>query len=203
MSHRVVFDDHPAWVSRLFESASLGRLPGEYDLLGPQCGPSRSCSYSCHVTLSTPTAAVFFNWKKASDKLPSLTWCSKAVNLSLPSFRAASRTPANPHDLRFSRLCVRRKVSWSMFLLAGPLSSGNSADGSAPPLFAAFAGTMDPSAMNQELLPSAFTSAVPPVAFADRSDSSPDALGISRFSRLKFPDMLRVFDSAVPLHRLP
>jgi len=57
---------------------------------------------------------------------------------------------------------------------------------------------MDPSDF-----PMAFSSAVPPVAFSDRSDTSSEALGISRFSRLKFPDMLRFYDSAVLLHHSP
>ena len=67
----------------------------------------------------------------------------------------------------------------------GPLSSADSADGSAPPLFAGFAGIMDPSDF-----PTAYTSAVPPEAFADRSNSEElETVGISRFSRLKFSDM--------------
>ena len=158
---------------------------------------SRSCSYSCQVTLSTPTAAVFFRLKKASVKQSSLTWCSKAVNLSLLSLRAASRTPPSPRDLRFVRLGVRCRASWSTFLLAGPLSSADSADGSVPSLFVGFAGTTDPSDS-----PRTCASAVPPEAFSDRSQRSKNVLwevcGVSRFSRLEFPDMLRFYDSAVP-----
>jgi len=79
------------------------------------------------------------------------------------SLRAASRTPISPRDLRFVRPGVRCKASCSAFFLAGPLPSTNSAGGSAPPLFAGFAGSMDPS----DFL-SAFISAVPSVTFSER-----------------------------------
>ncbi len=50
-----------------------------------------------------------------------------------------------------------------MFLLAEPLSSADSADGSVPPLFAGLIGTTGPSDF-----PSAFMSALPPEEFSDR-----------------------------------
>ena len=106
---------------------------------------SKFRSYSCQVTPSTPTAAAFFKLKKASMRQSSLMWCNKAVNLSVLSFRAASRTPSSPRDLRFVRLGVRRKAFWSAFLLVGPLPSVDSADASAASLFTDVAGTMDPS----------------------------------------------------------
>ncbi len=147
---------------------------------------SKFCSYSCHVTPSTPTAAVFFRLKKASVKQSSSTWCNKAVNLSVLSLRAASRTPCSPRDLRWFRLCVRRKAFCSAFLLAESLSSADSADASAASLFAGFAGTTDPSDF---LL--AFMSALPSVTFADRSVVcrivGAETNRISRFSRLEFP----------------
>ncbi len=74
-------------------------------------------SYSCQVTPSTPTAAVFFRLKKASVRQSSLTWCNRAVNLSVLSLRAASRTPCSPRDLRLIRLGVRGKAA----LLGVPL----------------------------------------------------------------------------------
>ena len=46
-------------------------------------------SYSCHLTPSTPRAAVFFKLKKASVRQSSLTWCNRAVNLSVLSFLAS------------------------------------------------------------------------------------------------------------------
>ena len=49
--------------------------------------------------------------------------------------------------------------------------------------------------------------AVPPEAFSDRSQSSKNVLwevpGVSRFSRLEFPRMLRFLDSAVSTTALP
>ena len=68
-----------------------------------------------------------------------------------------------------------------------------------PRLFACVVGTTSSSDF-----PAACMSAVPSWTFADRSDGFPsEAVGISRFSRLEFSDMLRFFDSAVPLDRLP
>jgi hypothetical protein len=98
------------------------------------------------------------------------------------------------------RLGVRRQSGCPAFLSAGSLPSLDSADASAAPLFAEFAGTTDPSDF-----PAACTSALPSETFADRSQSKVnwEAEGISRFSRLKFPDLLRVFDSAVPPVRSP
>ena len=114
----------------------------------------------CHAV----DGAFFFRLRNASVRHSSLTWCSKAVNLSAPSFRAASRTPCNPRNLRFVRLGVRRKTACSAFLLAGSLSSDGSAGAPAAPLFAVVAGTMDPSDF---LL--AFMSALPSETFSDRS----------------------------------
>jgi hypothetical protein len=160
---------------------------------------SRFCSYSCQVTPSIPTAAVFFKWKKASVRQSSSTWCNKAVNLSWLPLRAASRTPCSPRDLRLVRLGVRCRASCLAFLLVGSLSSADSAEGSAPSLFVGFAGTTDPSDC-----PATCTSALPPKAFADRSVSrDSDFAGLSRFSRLEFPRMLRVFDSAADARTLP
>ena len=125
---------------------------------------SKSRSYSCQVTPSTPAAAVLFKLKKASVRQSSLTWCNKAVNLSVPSLRAASRTPCNPRDLRFVRLGVRDKAACAAFLLAESLSSTDSAGVSATPLFAGVADTKNSSDF---LL--AFMSALPSVTFSDRS----------------------------------
>ena len=79
-------------------------------------------------------------------------------------------------------------------------SSTNSVDASGASLFAGFAGNMNPSDF-----PSAFMSALPPVMFADRSRlrCRRETGGISRFSRLEFPDMRRFFDSAAPLPGSP
>ncbi|REJ88259.1 MAG: hypothetical protein DWQ35_19970 [Planctomycetota bacterium] len=91
-------------------------------------------------------------------------------------------------------------MACSAFLLVGSLSSTNSADASGASLFVGFAGTMDPSDF-----PSAFLSALPPVMFSDRSPPhcGKETDGISRFSRLEFPDMRRFFDSAAPLPGSP
>ena len=52
---------------------------------------------------------------------------------------------------------------------------------------------MDPSDF-----PMAYTSAVPSETLTDRPSSFElETMGISRFSRLEFPDMLRFYDSAV------
>ena len=88
----------------------------------------------------------------------------QAVNLSVLSLRAASRTPCRPRDLPWVRLGVRDRVDCTAFLLAESLSSIDSADASAASLFADVESTTDSSDF---LL--AFMSAVPPVAFANRS----------------------------------
>ena len=72
-------------------------------------------------------------------------------------------TPLSPHDLRSGSVSGARRAC-SAFLSAESLPSADSADASAAPLFADFAGTTDSS----DFLP-AFMSALPPVAFADRS----------------------------------
>ena len=127
---------------------------------------SKFCSYSCQVIPSTPIAADFFRLKNASVKQSSLTWCIKAVNLSLLSLRAASRTPYKPRDLRLVRLGVRGKAACLAFLLAEPLSSLDSSDCSAHSLFVEVAGIIGSSDF---LL--VFISAVPSVTFSDRSIS--------------------------------
>jgi hypothetical protein len=121
----------------------------------------------------------------------SLTWCNKAVNLSVLLLRAASRTPRSPRDLRLIRPGVRGKAVCSAFLLAESLSSADSADASAASLFAGFAGTMDSSDFRL-----AFISALPSGMFSDRSATLAETNRISRFSRLEFSHMHRVFDSA-------
>lgn len=70
---------------------------------------------------------------------------SDVVLQTLLSLRAVSRTPCKPIDLRLGRLGVRGKPVCAAFLLTGSLSSIDSADGSAPPLFIDVTGTMDPS----------------------------------------------------------
>ena len=76
-------------------------------------------------------------------------WCSKLVNLSFLSFRAASRTPSNPRDLGTNglpsvfRRCVRSSSDCEVFSLVSPLHSADSACGGTPLLFAGFIGTMD------------------------------------------------------------
>ncbi len=97
-------------------------------------------------------------------------WWSKLVNLSSRRVFAVSRTPSSPRDLRRSGFEVRSRLGCLVFLLAGPLSSADSAGDSASPLFAGLIGTMGPSDF-----PRAFMSAVPPLEFSDRRRRLPSA----------------------------
>ncbi len=111
-------------------------------------------------------------------------------------FRAVSRTPCNPLDLRLFRLRVRARLEGTVFLSAESLPSADSAIDSASPLFAGFDGTTLPSDF-----PSAFISVLPPVEFSDRPCRLPSGAvqgtdGLSRFSRLECLQHARVFDSA-------
>jgi hypothetical protein len=71
-----------------------------------------------------------------------LTWCSRAVNFSFPSFRAVSRTRPSPLGL-LSRLCVRPRLGCCVFSLVCGLPSTTSA-GDPSPLFGCFVGSMPP-----------------------------------------------------------
>ena len=119
------------------------------------------------------------------------------MNLSVLSWRAASRTPCRPLDLRLIRPGVRGKSVGKAFLLAELLSSINSADGSvvdcsidelsAPSLFADVAVTTDSSEFSL-----AFVSAFAAETFADRSTGENHRFSLpletketSRFSRLE------------------
>ncbi len=98
-----------------------------------------------------------------------------------PSIRAVNDHPCMS---RLVRLGVRCDHGRAILLFGDSLSSTDSATAVAA-LFARVDGTMEPSDF-----PSAYMSAVPPEAFADRSNSEElETVGISRFSRLKFSDM--------------
>src|SRR5579872_5045822 len=68
-----------------------------------------------------------------------LTWCSRAVNLTCLSFRAASRTRASPFG-PLPRLGVRCGLGAVVFSLACGLSSATSS-GRSSPSFGNFVGT--------------------------------------------------------------
>src|SRR5215472_13991453 len=68
-----------------------------------------------------------------------LTWCSRAVNFSFPSFLAASRTRSSPLGL-VSRLGVRPRLGCRVFSLVCDLPSTTSA-GDESLLFGCFVGT--------------------------------------------------------------
>ena len=110
-------------------------------------------------------------------------WCSRLVNFSFLSLRAASRTPSNPRDLGTNgvpsafRLCVRSSSDCSVFSLVSPLPSTDSAGSGTPPLFAGFFGTMGLSDS-----PATCMSDLWPRAFSDRSASmgEADVAGVSR-----------------------
>src|SRR5215831_17816090 len=68
-----------------------------------------------------------------------LTWCSRAVNFSFPSFLAASRTRSSPLGL-VSRLGVRPRLGCRVFSLVSDLPSTASA-GDESLLFGCFVGT--------------------------------------------------------------
>jgi len=69
-----------------------------------------------------------------------LTWCSRAVNFSFPSFLAASRTRSSPLG-PLSRLSVRHGLGRGVFSLVNGLPSTTSAGGG-PLLFGCFVGSM-------------------------------------------------------------
>ena len=76
-----------------------------------------------------PWRACFFRSKKLARRSSGVMWCSKLVNLSLLSRRAASRTPSNPRDLGTNglasgfRRCVPSSSDCPAFSLVGPLPS--------------------------------------------------------------------------------
>jgi hypothetical protein len=113
--------------------------------------------------------------------------------------RSACRTRHNPCDSH-PRLCVRRECACGAFPLVGLLSSADSAaNASASTLFARFAGTTRPSDSPQTCM-----STLRLLAFFDRP-ALPSSVGVyraSRFSRMEFPHMPRVSDSAVSKDRL-
>src|SRR4029077_17490109 len=90
-----------------------------------------------------------------------LTWCSRAVNFSFPSFRAASRTRSSPLGL-LSRLGVRPRLGCCVFSLVCGLPSPTPA-GDASRLFGCFVGTMP-----QYDSPSPFMKDLPLIAFSLR-----------------------------------
>src|SRR5215831_18573678 len=90
-----------------------------------------------------------------------LTWCSRAVNFSFPSFRAVSRTRSNPLGL-LSRLGVRSRLGCCVFSLARDLPSTTSA-GVPSLLFGCFVGNM-----SQYDSPSSFMKDLPLIAFSSR-----------------------------------
>ena len=90
-----------------------------------------------------------------------LTWCSRAVNFSFPSFRAVSRTRSSPLGL-LSRLGVRHRLGCCVFSLVFGLPSTTSA-GDPSPLFGCFVGTMP-----QYDSPSPFMRDLPLIAFSLR-----------------------------------
>jgi len=119
------------------------------------------------------------------------TWCNSAVNRASLSFRAAWRTRSSPLDTPCPALspgCVALPV----FPLARPLSSGASAAG-CPALFGAFAGSTGLSD-SPRLCISGFgrwpSLSVPPLIGWSGSR------GVSRFSRMEVPYVLRFFDRA-------
>src|SRR6516164_11836783 len=90
-----------------------------------------------------------------------LTWCSRAVNFSFPSFPAASRTRSSPLGL-LSRLGVRPRLGCCVFSLVFGLPSTTSA-GDPSLLFGCFVGTMPPYDS-----PSPFMKDLPLIAFSSR-----------------------------------
>src|SRR5215471_7769848 len=91
----------PRWIS-LWRSSRLG---------------SRSASKSCHVTPSTPGAALRLSARNAVRSVSTLRWWRSAVNRSFFLCLAACRT----------RLSVRCVLCWSAFPLAPALGSTASA----------------------------------------------------------------------------
>src|SRR5215471_1630894 len=114
----------PRWIS-LWRSSRLG---------------SRSASKSCHVTPSTPGAALRLSARNAVRSVSALRWWRSAVNRSFFLCLAACRTRLSAWVTRF-RLWVRCVLCWSAFPLAPALGSTASATGS-PALFGGFTATM-------------------------------------------------------------
>ena len=122
--------------------------------------------------------------------------CRKPHPLSL---LAACRTRHKPCDSH-PRLCVRHECACGAFPLVDLLSSADSAANAscASALFARFVGTMRPSDSPQTCM-----STLRLLAFFDRP-TPPSCVGVcraSRFSRMEFPHMPRVSDSAVSKDR--
>src|SRR5215471_16135168 len=110
----------PRWIS-LWRSSRLG---------------SRSASKSCHVTPSTPGAALRLSARNAVRSVSALRWWRSAVNRSFFLCLAACRTRLSTWVTRL-RLWVRCVLCWSAFPLAPALGSTASATGS-PALFGGF-----------------------------------------------------------------
>ena len=110
----------------------------------------------------------------------------------------ACRTRHNPCDSH-PRLCVRRECACGASPLVALLPSADSAANPyASTLFARFVGTTRPSDSPQTCM-----STLRLLAFFDRPTppSSVGVCGVSRFSRMEFPHMPRVSDSAVSKDR--
>src|SRR5215469_790788 len=90
-----------------------------------------------------------------------LTWCSRAVNFSFPSFLAVSRTRSNPLGL-VSRLGVRPRLGCCVFSLVCGLFSTTSA-GVSSLLFGCFVDTTP-----QYDSPLPFMEDLPLIAFSSR-----------------------------------
>ena len=115
------------------------------------------------------------------------------MNRIFLSLLAASRTRSRPLDTLF-RPCVRDVVVCRVFPLARPLSSTASAT-DFPVLFRGFAGTTGLSDFPE---PCIIGLRPPGLSDAARRATLAGDPGISRFSRMEFPCMLRFFDSAEP-----
>lgn len=120
------------------------------------------------------------------------------MNFPCLSLLAASRTLCNPLDASI-RLCVRHAVVCSVFSLVGRLPSALSADGFSS-LFDYFAGNTRPSDS-----PPAFMLDFGLMAFSSRPVHCivSGVGGVSRFSRVEFPCMHRVYDLAESSSRSP
>ena len=119
------------------------------------------------------------------------TWCSRAVNCSLPSFFAALRTRSSPIG-PLVWLGVQHGLDCSAFSLVSGLSSTTSA-GSFPLWFGCFAGISAavrlPAAVHVGLIAHRF---LPPARHLSTAGSN----RVSRFSRMEFLYMPGVYDSA-------
>jgi hypothetical protein len=116
------------------------------------------------------------------------------VVIWMPSLLAACRTRHKPCD-SLPRLCVRHECACGAFPLVALLPSADSAANAyAPTLFARFVGTTRPSDS-----PQTYMSTLRLLAFFDRPALPSSAVcRASRFSRVEFPHMPRVSDSAAP-----